>query len=79
MRAGAEDENPNGKAPATIIVMDLLNSSFEDFAYIRYEVQRFLKAQPPRLASTTEMLVLGNESLKCCKASHGAEPICWTH
>ncbi len=28
MGAGAEDENPNGKAPETILVMDLLNSSF---------------------------------------------------
>ena len=37
MGTGAEDENPNGKAPQTILVMDLLNSSFEDFAYIRYE------------------------------------------
>jgi hypothetical protein len=27
MGAGAEDENPNGKAPQTILVMDLLNSS----------------------------------------------------
>lgn len=64
MNAGAEDENPNGKAPATIIVMDLLNSSFEDFAYIRYEVRQFLMAQPTVLASPTELLVLGNESLE---------------
>ena len=62
--AGAEDENANGKAPQTILVMDLLNSSFEDFAYIRYEVQQFLQAQPPRLASPTELLVVGNESLE---------------
>jgi VWFA-related protein len=64
MAAGAEDENPDGKAPATIIVMDLLNSSFEDFAYIRYEVKQLLMAQPPRLSSPTELLVVGNESLE---------------
>src|SRR5579872_5527776 len=29
------DENPSGRAPATILVLDLLNSKFEDFAYIR--------------------------------------------
>jgi VWFA-related protein len=64
MGAEAEDENPNGKAPETILVMDLLNSSFEDFAYIRYEVEQFLNAQPPRLASPTELLVVGNDSLE---------------
>ena len=64
MGTGGEDENPNGQPPKTIFVLDLANSSFEDFAYIRYEVQQFLKAQPTRLASPTEMLVLGNESLE---------------
>ena len=44
--------------------MDLLNSRWEDFAYIREEVERFLKAQPQRLASPTELLVVGNESLE---------------
>jgi VWFA-related protein len=58
------DSNPDGKAPVTILVLDLLNSSFEDFAYIRYEVQQFLKAQPSQLASPTEMIVIGNESLE---------------
>jgi VWFA-related protein len=62
--AGPEDANPSGKAPATILVMDLLNSSWEDFAYIREEVDRFLKAQPQRLTSPTELLVVGNESLE---------------
>lgn len=64
MGTGTGDESPNGSVPKTILVMDLLNSSFEDFAYIRYEVQRFLKAQPPWLASPTELLVLGNKSLE---------------
>ncbi len=60
----AEDAKPNGKVPTTILVLDMLNSSFEDFAYIRYEVEQFLKAQPPRLASLTELLVVGDESLE---------------
>jgi VWFA-related protein len=62
--AGAADENASGKAPQTILVLDLLNSSFEDFAYIRYQAQRFLTAQPPKLSSPTELLVVGNESLE---------------
>lgn len=60
----AEDANPNGKAPTTILVLDMLDSSFEDFAYIRYEAKQFLNAQPSRLASLTELLVVGNESLE---------------
>jgi len=43
--------NPDGKAPVTIIVLDLLNSSFEDFAYIREEVRRFLDTRPAQLTA----------------------------
>jgi VWFA-related protein len=59
-----EPENREGQAPVTILVLDLLNSSFEDMAYIRYEVKRWLMAQPAQLASPAEMLVTGNESLE---------------
>ena len=41
------DDNPDGKAPLTMFVLDLLNSSFEDFAFIRYSVQKYLAARPP--------------------------------
>ena len=64
MGSNAEDSNPDGKAPVTILVLDLLNSSFADFAYIRYEVKQFLMAQPPVLTSPTELMVIGNESLE---------------
>jgi VWFA-related protein len=62
--ANASDENPDGKAPVTILVLDLLNSKFEDFAFIRYSVRKYLMAQPNRLTSPAEMLVVGNESLE---------------
>ncbi len=58
------DASPEGKAPVTILVLDLLNSDFADFAYIRYEVRRFLMSQPERLTSPSEMLVVGDESLE---------------
>lgn len=64
MGANAGDENPDGKAPVTIIVLDLLNSSFEDFAYIRDEVRRFLDTQPAQLTVPAELMVVGNESLE---------------
>ena len=60
----AADDNPAGKAPLTILVLDLLNSRFEDFAYIRYSVRKYLAAQPARLTSPAELMVLGNESLE---------------
>jgi len=58
------DDNPVGNAPLTIFVLDLLNSRFEDFAYIRYEVQKYLAAQPAQLTSPAELMVLGNQSLE---------------
>lgn len=60
----ANVDNPDGKAPVTILVLDLLNSTFQDFAYIRWSVRRFLLAQPERLAAPAEMLVVGDESLE---------------
>lgn len=59
----ASSDKPDRKAPVNILVLDLLNSKFEDFAYIRYSVRNFLLAQPERLSTPTEMLVIGNESL----------------
>jgi VWFA-related protein len=64
MGPSPEDSNPEGKAPVTIFVLDQLNSSFEDFAFIRYEVRHFLMTQPPQLASPGELMVIGNESLE---------------
>lgn len=66
MAAGSGDDNPEGKAPTTILVLDLLNSSFSDsdFAYIRYSVKKFLDEQPARLAAPAEMMVVGNEYLE---------------
>ncbi len=56
--------NADGEAPRTILVLDLLNSSFEDFAYIRYEVHRYLVSSPAQLRSPTELMLVGNESLE---------------
>jgi VWFA-related protein len=64
MGEDAGDDNPAGNAPVTIIVLDLLNSSFSDFAYIRDGVRRFLDAQPVQLTAPAELMVIGNESLE---------------
>ncbi len=62
--ADAEVNHSTGKAPVSIIVLDLLDSEFQDFAYIRYEVRQFLMAQPPQLANLTELMVVGSQSLE---------------
>lgn len=64
LQSGDSDESPDGKAPLTVLALDLLDSKFEDFAYIRYETRQFLLKQPEQLASPAEMLVVGNDSLE---------------
>ena len=44
----------------TIFVLDLLNSSFENFGYIRFMLHKYLAAQ----RSQAELMVLGNKSLE---------------
>ncbi len=60
----ASDDGRAGKAPVTIFVLDLLNSSFEDFGYIRLMVRKYLAAQPEQLSSPAELMVLGDKSLE---------------
>jgi hypothetical protein len=48
------------KGPATILVLDLLNTPFVDSAYARDSIRRYLAKQPQRLASPTELMVLNN-------------------
>jgi VWFA-related protein len=62
--ANETDDNPAGNAPVTIFVLDLLNSKFEDFAYIRYMVRKYLDVQSAQLNSPAELMVLGNNSLE---------------
>jgi VWFA-related protein len=64
MGVAAGNDNPDGEAPVTIFVLDLLNSKFEDFAFIRYSVRKYLATQPPELSSPAEMMVIGNDSLE---------------
>lgn len=58
------DDNPAGKAPVTIFVLDQLNSTFEQMAYLRYCVHKYLASQPSQLNAPAEVMVLGNESLE---------------
>jgi hypothetical protein len=57
-------DTPSGKAPVTIFVLDQLNSTFEQMAYIRYCVHKYLAKEPAELKAPAEVMVLGNESLE---------------
>ena len=63
MGPNANVDNPHGKAPVNILVLDLLDSTFNDFAYIRYQARKFLMSQPALLSAPAELMVLGNDSL----------------
>ena len=58
------NDNPDGRAPVTIFVLDLLNSKFEDSAYLRYEAGLYLLSQPRQLAAPAELMVVGNDSMQ---------------
>jgi VWFA-related protein len=50
-------------APATIFVLDLLNSPYGAFSFIRDSASKYLAAQPAQLLAPTQLMVLGNQSL----------------
>jgi VWFA-related protein len=52
-----------GSAPATILVLDLMNTPSTDSAFARYSLSRHLALQPAQLESPTELMVLNNTSL----------------
>jgi VWFA-related protein len=51
------------KGPATILVLDLMNTPSAESAYARDSIRRYLAQQPERLASPTELMVLNNTAL----------------
>jgi VWFA-related protein len=57
-----------GGAPATILVLDLMNTTSGDSAYARDSIRRYLALQPKRLQSPTELIVLNNTTLDLVQA-----------
>ncbi len=60
----AADDTPDGSAPTTIFVLDQLNSSQDDFAFLCDEMHKYLEAQPAHLAAPAEFMLLGNRTLE---------------
>lgn len=49
-----------GNAPLTMLVIDEMNTPFSELAYSRYEVNRYLKAQPALMPEPTMVLWLND-------------------
>jgi VWFA-related protein len=60
----AADLGKIGDAPVTVLVLDELNSRFEDASYSRQMTVEFLKKQPEILKQPTALMVAANSSFK---------------
>ena len=56
----AADLTKIGNAPVTVLVLDELNTAFEDMAYSRYCIEKYLNAQPAVMPQPTTLLVASN-------------------
>ncbi len=61
---GVQDLKKIGDAPVTILVLDELNTRFEDMAFVRYSMLKYLKAQPAVLKQPTVLLLATNTRFK---------------
>ncbi|MFC6644171.1 VWA domain-containing protein [Granulicella cerasi] len=52
------------QAPATIIVLDELNTSFEDMAYARFAVKKYLEGEPDALTAPTMLVAVSEKKLQ---------------
>lgn len=64
LNANEADHEGPGNPSAMILVLDRLNSRFEDFSFLRQSMRKYLEAQPDRLAGPAELMVLDNQSLE---------------
>ncbi len=68
LKRGAREDG-EGKAPVTVLVLDLLNSSFEEIAYFRHEVKSWLISHPSQLPAPAELLAIRDPSLEMLQGS----------
>jgi VWFA-related protein len=58
------EKGGDGQVPETVLVLDLLNTPYTSFGYVRDQAERYLLNQPDELRSATELMVVGNQSLE---------------
>jgi VWFA-related protein len=62
-----ELENQAPQAPVTVVVLDELNTKFEDMAYARYALKKYLNAQPASLQAPTMLVAISLDRLQVIK------------
>jgi VWFA-related protein len=62
--SSAADLRKVGDAPVTILVLDELNSHFEDMSYSRQMLVKYLGAQPKVLSEATALMLASNSTLQ---------------
>jgi VWFA-related protein len=62
--ASGDDESGLSNAPTTILVLDQLNDSVDEFTLLQKAAHDYLAAQPATLPTPTEVLVATNTSLE---------------
>jgi VWFA-related protein len=60
----AADLSKIGDAPVTVLVLDELNSRFEDMSFSRQMMVKYLQSQPPVLQQPTILMVATNNSFQ---------------
>ncbi|HEY4358560.1 MAG TPA: VWA domain-containing protein [Acidobacteriaceae bacterium] len=63
----AELEKQAPQAPVAVVVLDELNTKFEDMAYARYALKKYLNAQPASLQAPTMLIAVSRERLQVVK------------
>jgi len=57
-------EKEDGQLPKTVLVLDLLNTPFDDFSYVHDQARQYLLAQPETLPEETELMLVGNQTFE---------------
>ena len=52
------------ETPVTVLVLDELNSNFQDMSYARHELEKYLLAQPAELSEPTSLFVASNSKFQ---------------
>ncbi len=64
IHSSAELIKAHSNVPINVIVLDELNTAFEDTAFGRFAVQKYLATQPANLKQATTVLSIGDSGLK---------------
>jgi len=67
IQSTSELEKRAPQAPVTVVVLDELNTRFQDMAYARYALKKYLNAQPGQLQAPTMLVAVSSNRLQVLK------------